>query len=75
MRVQGTLESTDGKIVIGSAQHAASVQIKGTPSGNQTIFTPYTLTYNELRDIFKEPINYQNITHKQMLREGLPDGS
>ena len=75
LRVQGTLESTDGKIVIGSAQHAASVQIKGTPSGNQTIFTPYTLTYNELRDIFKEPMNYQGITREQVLREGLPDGS
>ena len=75
LRVQGTLESTDGKIVIGSAQHAASVQIKGTPSGNQTIFTPYTLTYNELRDIFKEPINYQGITREQVLREGLPNGS
>ena len=75
LRVQGTLESIDGKIVIGSAQHAASVQIKGTPSGNQTIFTPYTLTYNELRDIFKEPMNYQGITREQVLREGLPDGS
>ena len=75
LRVQGTLESTDGKIVIGSAQHAASVQIKGTPSGNQTIFTPYTLTYNELRDIFKEPINYQGITREQVLREGLPNSS
>ena len=75
LRVQGTLESTDGKIVIGSAQHAASVQIKGTPSGNQTIFTPYTLTYNELRDIFKEPMNYQGITREQVLRDGLPDGS
>ena len=75
LRVQGTLESIDGKIVIGSAQHAASVQIKGTPSGNQTIFTPYTLTYNELRDIFKEPINYQGITREQVLRDGLPDGS
>ena len=75
LRVQGTLESTDGKIVIGSAQHAASVQIKGTPSGNQTIFTPYTLTYNELRDIFKEPMNYQGITREQALRDGLPDGS
>lgn len=75
LRVQGTLESTDGKIAIGSAQHAASVQIKGTPSGNQTIFTPYTLTYNELRDIFKEPMNYQGITREQVLRDGLPDGS
>lgn len=75
LRVQGTLESIDGKIVIGSAQHAASVQIKGTPSGNQTIFTPYTLTYNELRDIFKEPMNYQGITREQVLRDGLPDGS
>lgn len=75
LHVQGTLESIDGKIVIGSAQHAASVQIKGTPSGNQTIFTPYTLTYNELRDIFKEPMNYQGITREQVLREGLPDGS
>ena len=75
LHVQGTLESIDGKIVIGSAQHAASVQIKGTPSGNQTIFTPYTLTYNELRDIFKEPMNYQGITREQVLRDGLPDGS
>ena len=75
LRVQGTLESIDGKIVIGSAQHAASVQIKGTLSGNQTIFTPYTLTYNELRDIFKEPMNYQGITREQVLRDGLPDGS
>ena len=75
LRVQGTLESTDGKIAIGSAQHAATVQINGTPSGNQTIFTPYTLTYNELRDIFKEPINYQGITREQALRDGLPEGS
>lgn len=75
LRVQGTLESTDGKIAIGSAQHAASVQINGTPSGNQTIFTPYTLTYNELRDIFQEPINYQGITREQALRDGLPEGS
>ena len=75
LRVQGTLESTDGKIAIGSAQHAATVQINGTPSGNQTIFTPYTLTYNDLRDIFKEPINYQGITREQALRDGLPDGS
>ncbi|WP_314952479.1 TANFOR domain-containing protein [Tannerella forsythia] len=75
LRVQGTLESTDGKIAIGSAQHAALVQIQGTPSGNQTIFTPYTLTYNELRDIFKEPMNYQGITREQVLRDGLPDGS
>ena len=75
LRVQGTLESTDGKIAIGSAQHAATVQINGTPSGNQTIFTPYTLTYNDLRDIFKEPINYQGITREQALRDGLPEGS
>ncbi|WP_449188622.1 TANFOR domain-containing protein [Tannerella forsythia] len=75
LRVQGTLERIDGGIIIGSAQHAASVQIKGTPSGNQTIFTPYTLTYNELRDIFKEPMNYQGITREQVLREGLPEGS
>ena len=75
LHVQGTLESTDGKIAIGSAQHAASVQINGTPSGNQTIFTPYTLTYNDLRDIFKEPINYQGITREQVLREGLPNAS
>ena len=75
LRVQGTLESTDEKIAIGSAQHAATVQINGTPSGNQTIFTPYTLTYNDLRDIFKEPINYQGITREQVLREGLPEGS
>ena len=75
LRVQGTLESTDGKIAIGSAQHAATVQINGTPSGNQTIFTPYTLTYNDLRDIFKEPINYQGITREQVLRDGLPEGS
>ncbi|PNE29297.1 hypothetical protein BHU09_02395 [Tannerella sp. oral taxon 808] len=75
LRVQGTLESTDGKIAIGSAQHAASVQIKGTSSGNQTIFTPYTLTHNDLRDIFKEPINYQGITREQVLRDGLPEGS
>ncbi|RRD58363.1 TANFOR domain-containing protein [Tannerella forsythia] len=75
LRVQGTLESADGGIVIGSAQHAISVQIKGTPSGNRTIFAPYTLTYNELRDIFKEPMNYQGVTREQVLREGLPEGS
>ena len=75
LRVQGTLESIDGKIVIGSAQHAASVQIKGTPSGNQTIFTPYTLTYNDLREVFKEPMSYRGITREQVLREGLPNAS
>ena len=75
LRVQGTLESTDGKIAIGSAQHAALVQIQGTPSGNQTIFTPYTLTYNDLREVFKEPMSYRGITREQVLREGLPNGS
>ena len=75
LRVQGTLESTDGKIAIGSAQHAALVQIQGTPSGNQTIFTPYTLTYNDLREVFKEPMSYRGITREQVLREGLPNAS
>ena len=75
LRVQGTLESIDGKIAIGSAQHAATVQINGTPSGNQTIFTPYTLTYNDLREVFKEPMSYRGITREQVLRDGLPDGS
>ena len=75
LRVQGTLESTDGKIAIGSAQHAALVQIQGTPSGNQTIFTPYTLTYNDLREVFKEPMSYRGITREQALRDGLPEGS
>ncbi len=75
LNVQGTLESIDGGIIIGSQQNKASLRIKGTPSGNNTVFAPYTLTYNDLRDIFKSPLHYQGIAREQAMREGLPEGT
>ncbi len=75
LNVQGTLESIDGGIIIGSQQNKASLRIKGTPSGNNTVFAPYTLTYKDLRDIFKSPLHYQGIAREQAMREGLPDGA
>jgi TANFOR domain-containing protein len=72
--------STDESVIIRTKSDyrpATPIIIKGTqgPSG-APIFLPYTLTYNDILQIFDEHyLEYIGITRDQVMQQGLPENS
>ena len=75
LHATASLERVDGSIRISSGEGSASIRIDGTQSGGTTLYPPYTLTYEDIRSMFMEPVRYQGITREQVQREGLPEGA
>ena len=80
LAVRGYIESTDqGGIKIGTRRGSAyPLSIQGTVqiAGPHTTFSPYTLTYNDIRQIFSmQTLEYSGITREEVMRNGLPEGS
>ncbi len=77
--LRGSIMSADESVIIRSGPNSkpiAPIVIApvNLPTG-ATVFSPYTLTYRDLRQIFNERnLEYQGISQQEVMQNGLPEG-